>query len=153
MTITLAGKAVSQSIIMKIGTVTEAGGEEVKAADFRIDAATTYGTGGGTSVGVPKVSEFIVKKNMGKSTQDLYRKILAGTVTPEVIIEYRNADSAYLRITLKDVYISNFYWLSPECPTCIKTEHQIAFVPKKIETYDLITGVKVNYDVVTRVIN
>jgi type VI protein secretion system component Hcp len=141
----------AQKILLKIGSITATGGEEVRAVDFKIDAATSWSLGGGASVGVPKVHEFLVKKTSNISSNDIYKKILQGASFPEVVLEYYNiSDRLYFKITLKDVYISNFYFLSPECPTCLELEQQVAFVPKQIETFDVATGVTIGYDVPER---
>ncbi len=143
----------AQKIVLKIGAITASGGEEVRAVDFKIDAATSWSLGGGASVGVPKVHEFLIKKTNNISSNDIYKKILQGSSYPEVVLEYYNvADKLYFRITLKDVYVSNFYFLSPECPTCLELEQQVAFVPKKIETFDIATGITVGYDVPERLV-
>ena len=145
------GNNIAQKILLKIGSVTAAGGEEVRAVDFKIDAATSWSLGGGPTVGVPKVHEFLVKKTSNVSSNDIYRKILQGASYPEVVLEYYNiSDRLYFKITLREVYISNFYFLSPECPTCLELEQQVAFVPKQIESFDVATGVTVGYDVPER---
>jgi len=140
----------AQKILLKIGSVTAGGGEEVKALEFKVEAVTSWGTGG-VSVGAPKVNEILIKKFNNTSTNELSRKILTGTSFPTVILEYYDAANVmYFRITLKSVFVSNFFWLSPECPTCLKLEHQVAFVAKQFETFDVATGVTLGYDVATR---
>ncbi len=141
----------AQKILLKIGALTAPGGEEVRAIDFKVDATTTWVFGGGASVGAPKVHELLVKKTNGTSTNELFKKILTGGSLPEVVLEYYDAANVmYFRITLKSVFLSNFFWLSPECPTCLKLEHQVAFVPKQIETFDVSTGVTLGFDVTNR---
>ena len=149
----LYSHAAAQKILLKIGSVTAAGGEEVRAVDFKVDAATSWSLGGGPIVGVPKVHEFLIKKTSNVSTTDIFKKILQGTSYPEVVLEYYTAaDRLYFKITLKDVYISNCFFLSPECPTCIELEQQVAFVPKLIETFYAATGVTVGYNVPERTV-
>ena len=141
----------AQKILLKIASITDPAGEEVRAVDFKVDAVTTWASGGGVSVGAPKVHDILIKKTNNTSTNAIYKKLLQGAITPIVILEYYDASNLlYFQITLKSVYVSNFYWLSPECPTCLKLEHQIAFVPKQVETYDVASGITVGFDVTTR---
>jgi type VI protein secretion system component Hcp len=137
-----------QKILMKINAVTAKDGEEVRAAEFKTDAATTWSSGAGASVGKPKTGPFIIKKTHNTSSNDLYKHILIGSEYPEVIFEYYDAaGKLYFTITLRNVFVSEFYWLTPECPGCLKLEHQVGFVPRKIETADLLTGITLKYDV------
>jgi type VI protein secretion system component Hcp len=138
----------AQKILLKIDGVTAADGEEVRALDFKVKSLTSWVSGGGVSVGKARLDSFLIKKTNNTSTNDLFKAILTGKAYPIVILEYYDASEVlYFTITLKTVYISNFFWLSPECPTCLKLEHQIAFVPKQIETFDISTGETVRYDV------
>lgn len=141
--------ASAQKILLKIASVTAAAGEEVKAAELRADGSISW-SGGGAAVGKVSVKDFLIKKQNGTSSNDLFKKLLMGTAIPTVILEYYDASNTlYFTITLKTVFVTNFYWLSPECPTCLKLEHQVAFAPKQIETYDVATGVTVRYDLST----
>ncbi len=139
--------AAAQKILLKIGTITKKLGEEVKAVDFRVSSSTSFSSGGGISVGKPQFNSLLIKKVKDTSTNDIYKKLLSGANYPEVLLEYYDASNVlYFTITMKTVYITQFYWLSPECPTCIKLEHEIGFMPKTIETRDEITGTIVKYD-------
>ena len=141
---------VGQKILMKIGSITASGGEEVRAAEFKTDAPTSWSSGGGASVGKPKLGSFIIKKTNGPSTNDLHRHIISGSAYPEVIFEYYDAaDKLYFTITLRDVFLTEFYRLTPECPGCLKLEHQVGFISKRIETADLVNGTTIKYDVST----
>ena len=140
---------------MKIDGITATAGEEVRAVEFKITAATTWANGGGVSVGKPKPGDFVIKKTNNTSTNELSKKILTGSAIPLVKFEYYSAaddKQPYFTITLKEVFVSNFFWLSPECPTCLKLEHQVAFVPKIFETFDAVTGKTVGYNISTGVV-
>lgn len=139
----------AQKILLKIASITAAAGEDVKAVDFKIEYAATW-LGGGGGAGRATVHDLLIKKTNNTSTNELFKKVLTGTVLPVVILEYYNASNVlYFTITLRQVYVSNFYWLSPECPTCLKLEHQVAFVPRQIETTDAVTGITYKFDIAT----
>lgn len=145
----------AQKILLKIASVTAMAGEEVKAAELRGDGSISWsGTGGGgASVGKVSIKDMLIKKQNGTSTNELFKKLLQGTAIPVVVIEYYDSNNTlFFTITLKTVFVTNFYWLSPECPTCLKLEHQVAFAAKQIETYDVATGVTVKFDVSTNLI-
>ena len=143
----------AQKILLKIGVVTAAGGEEVRAVDFKFDNLSIVSGGGHTS-GKVQASDLMIKKTNNTSTNDLFKKVLNGSRYPEVKLEYYdNANALYFTLTLKDVIVTQFYWLSPECPTCLKLEHQVAFAPLIIESLDSATGVKVTYNFATNVAN
>lgn len=147
--------ASSQKILLKIASVTAAAGEEVKAAELRADGSISWSGagGGGASVGKVSIKDLLIKKQNNTSTNDLFKKLLQGTAIPSVVIEYYDSNNTlFFTITLKTVYVTNFYWLSPECPTCLKLEHQVAFSAKQIETFDVATGITVKYDVSTNLI-
>jgi type VI protein secretion system component Hcp len=148
----LCGGVMAQKILLKIGSVTATGGEEVRAVDFKFESPSNW-TSGGASVGAPKTYDLLVKKTNNTSSNELFKKLLTGVTIPEVVVEYYDAANVlYFKITLKMVLVSNFYWLSPECPSCLKLEHQVAFVPKQIETFDVSTGITIRYDVSTRLL-
>lgn len=141
--------AIGQKILLKIPSITAAAGEDVRAVEFKVDNTIKWGTGG-SGVGKTVVGDMLIKKSNSTSTNELYKKVLTGVVLPTVTIEYYDASNVlFFTITLKSVYVTNFYWLSPECPTCLKMEHQVAFNPRQIETTDAATGITVKYDVVT----
>ena len=144
----------AQKILLKIGSVTAAGGEEVRAVDFKFDNPSIVSGGAGHTSGKVEASDLMIKKTNNTSTNDLFKKVLNGSHYPEVKLEYYdNANALYFTITLKDVLVTQFYWLSPECPTCLKLEHQVAFAPLIIESLDGATGVKVTYNFATNVVN
>ena len=138
----------AQKILMKIGSFTATGGEEVRALEFQINAATSYTQGGGVSVGKANPGSLMVKRTHNKSTSELFKKIVAGASFADVIFEYYDAgDKLYYTITLGNVFLTQVYWLSPECPTCLKLEQQLGFVFKTIKTTDAVTGVTLTWDV------
>ncbi len=143
----VCGQVFSQKILLKITGVTAAAGEEVKAVDFKFEGSSVW-TASGVSGGTVKVYSVLIKKTSGLSTHEIYKKLLLGTIyTPNVVLEYYDAANVmYFRISLVNAIVTNFYWLSPECPTCIQLEHQVAFNPRRIETFDVATGITVGYD-------
>ncbi|CAN5732637.1 hypothetical protein BH11BAC3_BH11BAC3_06280 [soil metagenome] len=141
----------AQKILLNITGVTAPGGEDIKAVDFKTDLNISFSGGGGGTVSKPLVGPFLIKKDYNTSTNPLQLKLLQGAKIPQVDIEYYDATGAVVnfRVRLIDCYVTNFYWLSPECPTCLKLEHQVAFTPTKVELYDIATGVTVKYNVAT----
>lgn len=138
----------AQKILMKITGVTAAAGEEVRALDFRIDVESSYVKGAGVTLGKPLPDSLIIKKSVDKSTNDLLRKIVQGSNYPEVIFEYYdNNNLNYYTITLTNVFATSLYWLSPECPTCLKLEHQISFIMSTIKMDDKVNKTITTYDI------
>lgn len=146
--------AVAQKILMKITNITPTAGEEVKALDFRINASSSYVKGGGASVGRPAPDSLIVKKSADKSTSDLLKKLVAGSAYPEVIFEYYdNTNVNYYTITLTGALVTSLYWLSPECPTCLKLEQQLSFVMSSIKMEDKLNKTTITYNISTMTTN
>lgn len=147
------GNVRAQKILLKVPSTTAAAGEEVRAVEFKIENNTKWSAGGGSTIGKNIFGDVLIKKTNNTSTNELYKKLLTGVVLASVVLEYYDSNNAlFFTITLKSVYVTNFYWLSPECPTCLKLEHQVGFAPKQIETTDAATGITVKYDVVTSAI-
>ncbi len=139
----------AQKILLKIASVTAAAGEEVKAVEFKTESKMTW-IGGGSGQGRATIHDLLIKKSNNTSTNELFKRVTFGTVLPTVILEYYNASNVlYFTITLRQVFVNNFFWLSPECPTCLKLEHQVSFAPRQIETTDAVTGITFKFDVVT----
>jgi len=139
----------AQKILLKIAAVTAAAGEDVKAVEFKTESTMTW-IGSGSGQGKATIHELLIKKTNNTSTNELFKRVTFGTILPTVILEYYNASNVlYFTITLRQVFVTNFFFLSPECPTCLKLEHQVAFVPKQIETTDAVTGITFKFDVVT----
>lgn len=150
----VAGK--TQSIFMSIAGVTGGqSGEEIKALELKMDAPVNTGGGGsGPPVGITKPGLLMVKKINGTSTTNLFEKMIAATKITEVIFTYNdNSNTPYFIITLTDAYLAQFYWLSPECPTCIKLEHQLGFTFAKMKIQDLVAGTTKTWDVAGNIIN
>ncbi|MCW3107588.1 MAG: hypothetical protein JWQ09_2094 [Segetibacter sp.] len=140
--------SIGQKILMKIASVTAAGGEEVRALEFQINAASSWTAGGGASVGKPNPGNLMIKKTNNNSTSSLFKDIASGKTIPEVIFEYYDASNIlYYSITLTGAYVTQLYWLSPECPTCLKLEQQVGFVFKTYKTVDVASGVTVTWDI------
>ena len=141
-------QASAQKILMKIGTVTAAGGEDVRALEFQINASSNYLQGAGASVGKPVPSSLSVKRTHNVATNSLFNNIVKGTSIPEVKFEYYDAANVlYYTITLTNVFLTQLYWLSPECPTCLKLEQQLGFVFKTIKMADAVTGASTTWDI------
>ena len=142
-----SGPLVAQKILLKIASITPVAGEDVKAVEFKVDLAATW-IGGGGGAGRANFHDFLIKKSNNTSTNELFKKLVTGAVMPAVVLEYYNASNVlYFTITLKQVTVTNFFWLSPECPTCLKLDHQVAFVARYIETTDAVTGITFKFDV------
>lgn len=139
---------------MKITGITATAGEEVKALDFRINAASSYLKGGGASVGRPAPDSLIIKKAVDKSTNDFLKKIVQGAGYQEVIFEYYdNANVNYYTITLTGALLTSLYWLSPECPTCLRLEHQVSFVMSTVKMEDKINKSILTYNIGASTVN
>jgi len=138
-----------QQILMKIGSVTAADGEQVKALEFQVTAPSTFSGGGGAGHGKAIPGYLSIKKDNGKSTTSFLKDIVDGSHLPEVIFEYYKASDKepYYTITLTDALITQLYWLSPECPTCLKLEMQVGFVFKKYKTFDAESGQTITWDI------
>jgi hypothetical protein len=70
----------------------------------------------------------------------------------ELSVEYyetSTSKSPYYTLKFGGVYITQVGFLSPECPTCIKLEHQIGMVFKTVELTDAINGTYTKWDVST----
>lgn len=133
--------AFSQKILLKINSITDPEGEEVRALDFRITSPVVLSGGGGTGVSKATAADLIIKKTEGASTSDFFKKIVQSTTYPLVVFEYYNAaNELYYTITLKDAKLTQLFWLSPECPSCLKLEHQVGFVFAQYTTEDKVTG-------------
>ena len=143
----------AQKILMKAGASTDPAGEEVRAFEFGITSPSNFTSGSGASIGKAVPGNIKIKKNAGKSTSDFFKNIVKRTAIPQVIFEYYDASNIlYYTITISNVLITNLLWLSPECPSCLKLEHEIDFVFKTIKTDDLISGVTLTYDVSSQII-
>ena len=141
--LTISGSyCIAQKIIMKIASSTAQFGEEVRALEFQINAdppSTIYGPG------KAQPGTLMIKKTNDVSTGALFNGIVKGTIIPEVLFEYYDTDitinkTPYYTITLGNANVLQLYWLSPECPTCLKLEHQVGFVFKTMKTVDNVTG-------------
>ncbi len=137
---------------MKITGITDAAGEEVRALDFRVTAPVATG-GTGTSTGKAVPADLIIKKNQSASTSDFFKKIVQSGTYPSVIFEYYSAtDELYYRITISNVKLTQLFWLSPECPSCLKLKHQVGFTFNAYKTEDLVTGTVVSWNIATNTV-
>ena len=139
-----AATASSQSIKMKMPTVTPAAGEEVLAFEFS-DTIPIFNAGPSQ----PRVKfQFVkIKKTRGASTNELFKRSVNFTFTPELTFEFFDSNNIlYYKIVLKAVTIHHFSFLSPECTGCNELMHQIWFDFDVIEATDVATGNMVRYD-------
>lgn len=145
-------QAASQSIKMKIASLTAAAGEEVSALQMIDSLSVNIGsTGSGSNVGRTYFNGVDIKKITGPSSIQLFQKSITGAVLPEVAFEFYDASNTlYYKIVLKDVYTSLFSHLSPECSGCAKLYNQIRFEPIKYEVTDVLTNTTYRYNVSTR---
>lgn len=129
-----ATTAIGQSIKMKIPPATPAAGEEILAFEF----SDTIGI----SLNALVKFEFIkIKKTRGTSTNELFRRSIAHTITPEVTFEFFNSSNVlYYKMVFRDVSIHHFSYLSPECTGCNELMHQIWFDFDDLEFTDVATG-------------
>jgi type VI secretion system Hcp family effector len=142
--------AFSQKILMKINNITDAAGEEVRALEFQINSTVAAVGGGGGGTGKATAGDLVIKKTLGKSTNGLFSAVAKGTHIVPVIFEYYNAANVlYYKITLTDVIVGKVYWLSPECPSCIKLEHQVAFRFSSYKTEDILNGTQTTWNIGT----
>ena len=137
----LAIDASSQSIKMKITGLTSAEGEDVIAFEASDTIPVTFTAGGGGSSGIA-VYEFVkIKKLSDASTNELFKRSLQGTHTQQIDFEFYDANAVmFYKIVLKDVLITHFSYLSPECANCTKLFHQVWFDYARIEVTDVVTN-------------
>jgi type VI protein secretion system component Hcp len=147
----------AQKIMMRVSYAKPAAygdAEEIRALEFKINAAVSYTSGSGAAVGKPMPSELVVKKNVDSTTNGIFRKIIQGTFFPFVKIEYYDKnDLNYYTITITDAFVTQLYFLSPECPSCIKLEHQLGFVFKTLKIEDKINNTNTTWDISTMIVN
>ncbi len=138
----------AQKIIMKVSGTTGVNGEEVRALEFGIESPTNFLSGSGVSVGKAVPGSLKVKKNNDKSTSNLFKNLIKGVHFQEVSFEYYDGSNVlYYVITLSTAFVNKILWLSPECPTCLKLEHQVEFVFAKMKTEDKINNITLTWDV------
>jgi type VI protein secretion system component Hcp len=148
--LTLCGLSFGQKIVMKIPSITKAGGEDVRMLEFQINTETSYLKGTGASVGKPTPGSLIIKKTNNQSGNTLLKYIAQGKSIPEVTFEYSDASNVvYYTITISNAFLTQLHWLSPECATCPKLEQQVGFVFKTLKTTDVASGTTVTWDIAT----
>ena len=152
----MEGAVQAQKIMMKVEGINLGDGEVIKALEWKTNADITIGGSGGNSVAKANPGKLIVKKNSGKSTDFFLKKIVQGQPISLVEMSYFETNTSkdpYYTIKMENVYISDLFWLSPECPTCLQLEHQIGFVFSKITISDKINNLNTVWDVSQNVIN
>lgn len=149
--LSLAFEAKSQSIKMKIATITAAAGEDVIA--FETGDTTSFSSSGGTPTATPTRFEFVkIKKLAGGSSNELFKRSTVGSQTADVTFEFNNSSAQlFYKISLKNVVITHFSYLSPECANCANLYHEVWFNFDKIEVTDAATGIMVGYDRIKKV--
>ncbi len=142
----------AQNIKMKIAGITVAEGEDVLAFETSDTTTVSSSGGGGGSVGVTRFEYVKIKKLNDASTNELFRRSISNSHLPDVTFEfYDDAATMFYQISLKDVSILHFSYLSPECAGCAKMYHQVWFDYVKIEATDMLTGISTKYNRTTRV--
>ena len=138
----------AQKIVMKIPTLTDKAGEEVRSLDFDLEAISSWTKGGGASVGKPNPGKLSVRKTNNKSTAEFFRNIVSGKSFPEISFEYYDQGQKLIySMTVGNAYITEVNWLTPECNNCPKLEMKISMVFKTIELNDVLNGTKVKWDI------
>ena len=141
----------SQTIKMKIATITPTDGEVVSALEFSDTTASSIGSGGGSGTGVTRFEFVKIKKPNALSTNELFKRSLIGTTLPEVDFEYYDAGGTlFYKIVIKSVVLTHFSYLSPECSNCTSLSHQVWFDFSMIEVTDVATGNVLKYNRATR---
>jgi type VI protein secretion system component Hcp len=121
----------SQNIKLKIAGITDAAGEDITAFEVA-DTSNVSAVGGGGSVA--RFSDVKIKKLRGTSTNELFKRSINGLNSAEASFEFYDASAImYYKIVLKEVFVSHFSYLSPECANCSKLFHQVWFEYRKIE--------------------
>jgi len=142
----------AQKIVMRVGytqggTPTETG-EVVKALEFKIAAAVTYGTGTGASVGKAQPGTLFIKKDIDSSANPLFRRLVMGQSFPSIVFDYYDdKNTNYYSITITEAFVTNLEFLTPECPSCLKLENLIGFVFKTIKLEDKIKKTNIIWDI------
>lgn len=123
-------------------------GEVVKALEFKIAAAVTYGAGTGASVGKAQPGTLFIKKDIDSSANPFFRRIVQGVQSPTIVFDYfDNKNVNYYSITITDAFVTNIEFLTPECPSCLKLENLIGFVFKTIKLEDKIKKINTTWDI------
>jgi type VI protein secretion system component Hcp len=138
----------AQNVKMKIPSIAglPADGEDLLAFEVS-DTAHTSQHGSGSGAGRTNFEVTKIKKLSSASTNELWKRSLQGTHLPEVQFEFYNSSNAvFYKIVLKDVTVSHFSYLSPECSNCPRLVHQVWFDYDKIEVTDVATGNTVKWD-------
>ncbi len=149
--ITATSVTYSQTIKMKATGITTGTGEDVIAFETSdtITVNTSGGSGGSSS---PAIFENVkIKKLLGASTNELFKRSTLGTTSPDFTFEFYDATSTLLyTIVLRNVNITHFSYLSPECSGCSKLYHQLWLAYQKIEITDAATSNVYRYNLSTR---
>ena len=140
--------ATSQTIKLVISGVTEIAGETVIAFETGDTTTVSFPGTGGMQVSAPRFEPIKIKKPFGTSTSELFRRSVGKMLIPETVFQFHNASGElYFSITLREVVITHFSFLSPECINCASLVHQLWFHYNKIEWEDVAKGSIIRYDV------
>ena len=136
---------------MRIPSLTDKEGEEVKTLAFTIDASTSWTKGGGASVGKPNPGSLVIRKSNNKSTAEVLKNITQGKSFPEITFEYYDASpkegKAIYTITITGAFTTEISWLTPDCSNCPKLELKIGFAYKTIKVVDAVAGTTLTWDI------
>ena len=141
-------QADAQKIVMKIPSLTDKAGEEVRSLDWNLEAESSGTKGGGASVGKPNPGKITIRKTNNKSTVEFFKNIVSGKSFPEISFEYYDQGQRLIySITVANAYITEVNWLTPECNNCPKLEMRMEMVFKTVELNDVLNGTKSKWDI------
>ena len=150
----LAASAMNgQTIKLKVSGITATAGEDILAfeAGDTIPVNTIGGTGGGGGVSVSRFAAVKFKKVKDSSSAEFHRRSINAAATPDFTFEFYDAgNTLYYKISLKEVYVIHFSYLSPECNGCSKLFHEVWLDYRKIEWTDVLLNVTWRYNLSTR---
>lgn len=139
--------ATSQTIKFKMtGITTATDGEDVVAFETSDTINVVSAGGGGSSIGKVMFEPIKIKKLQDVSTNELFIRSILGTHSPDATFEFYKADVLFYKIVIKDIILTHFSYLSPECFNCAKLFHQVWFYYNQIEVTDVATGNVTKYD-------
>jgi type VI secretion system secreted protein Hcp len=143
----------AQKIMMKIPSVTDKAGEEVRTLEFNIEATSSWTKGGGASVGKPGPQKLTIHKMNNKTTTEFFKHIVTGHSFPEISFEYYDQGQKLIyTMTVGAAYITEVSWSTPECNNCPKLEMKMSMVFKTFETNDVLNGIKTKWDIPSGVV-
>ncbi len=136
-----------QIIKMKAIGLTAPAGENVIAFETSDTTAITIGVGGGGGSPITRFEFVKFKKMHGPSTNELFKRSVNLSHTPEITFEfYDSTATIFYIIVLKDVTVNHFSYLAPECNNCTSLFHQVWLDFARIEVTDSATGITIRFN-------